>query len=54
MKLSPYLKNEVVQGKSNSVKTLQQALAGSLMLSDLIGKMSTPGQVAKAIVGSVW
>jgi hypothetical protein len=54
VKLSPYLKNEVVQGKSDSVKTLQQALAGNLMLSDLIGKMSTPNQVAKAIVGSVW
>jgi hypothetical protein len=50
----PYLKNEVVQGKSDSVKTLQQALAGNLMLSDVIGKMSTPKQVAKAIVGSVW
>jgi hypothetical protein len=54
VKLSPYLKNEVVQGKSASVKALQQALAGSLMLFDLIGKMNTPEQVVQAMVGSIW
>ena len=54
LKLSPYLKNEVVQGTSDSVKTLRQALAGNLMLSDLSGRMRTPQQVANAMVGSVW
>jgi len=54
VKLSPYLKNELVQGESDSVKALQQALAGNLMLSYLSGKMRTPQQVANAMVGSVW
>lgn len=54
VKLSPYLQNEVANGTSDSAKALRQALAGNLMLSDLIGRMSTPKQVAEAIVGSVW
>src|SRR5215468_5713307 len=54
VKLSPYLQNEVAKSRSDSAETLRQALAGNLMLSDLIGRMSTPKQVAKAIVGSVW
>jgi hypothetical protein len=52
--LSPYIKNEIAHSKSASVKTLQQALAGNLMLSDLVGKMTTPRQVAQAVIGSVW
>jgi len=54
VKLSPYLQNEVAKSRSNSAEALRQALAGNLMLFDLIGRMSTPKQVAKAIVGSVW
>jgi hypothetical protein len=54
VKLSPYLQNEVAKARSASAKALRQALAGSLMLSDLIGRMSTPKQVAEAIVDSVW
>ena|SRR5215831_239620 len=40
VKLSPYLQNEVANGTSASAKALRQALVGSLMLSDLIGRMS--------------
>jgi hypothetical protein len=54
LRLSPYLKNEVVRGNSPSGKALQQALTGNLMLSSLTGKMATRKQVAKAMVGSVW
>ena len=54
VKLSPYLKNEVLKGLSDSAKVLHSALAGNLMLFDLIGMMSTPEQVADAIVGSIW
>ncbi|WP_029586864.1 hypothetical protein [Bradyrhizobium sp. URHD0069] len=54
VKLSPHLRNEVVTGKSTSAKALRKALAGNLMLSDLIGEMSTPKEVARAMVGSVW
>jgi hypothetical protein len=54
VKLSPYLKNEVAKGTSVSAKALRQAMAGNLMLSELIGRMGTPKQVAEAIVGSVW
>jgi hypothetical protein len=52
--LSPYLKNEVATGKSDSAKALRRALAGNLMLYDLMGKMSTPQLVAQAMVGTVW
>jgi hypothetical protein len=54
VKLSPHLKNEVVKGKSTSAKALRKALAGNLMLSDLIGEASTPEEVARAMIGSVW
>jgi hypothetical protein len=52
--LSPYLKKEVVEGTSASARALREALAGNIMLYDLIGKMSTPEQVAQAMIGSVW
>jgi hypothetical protein len=54
MKSSPHLKKEVANGKSTSAKAIRKALAGNLMLFDLIGQMSTPKQVAEAMVGSVW
>jgi hypothetical protein len=52
--LSPYLKKEVLKGTSESARALHEALAGNLMLFDLIGKMNTPEQVTEAMIGSVW
>jgi hypothetical protein len=54
VKLSPPLKDQLVKGKSSSAKALRKALAGNLTLFDLIEKMSTPKQIAQAMVGSVW
>src|SRR5262249_32798011 len=49
VKISPRLGNEIVKAKSTSAKALRKALAGNLMLLDLIGKMRTPKQVAEAM-----
>jgi hypothetical protein len=54
VKISPRLRNEIVQAESNSAKALRKALAGNLMFLNLTGKMQTPKQVAQAMVGSIW
>jgi hypothetical protein len=52
--LYPPFKDEVLKGGSASAKTLREALAGNIMLYDLIGEISTSEQLARAIIGSVW
>ena len=54
IKTHPHRKSEIAKRSSTSAKAIHKALAGNLMLFDLIGQMRTPEQVAKAMVGSVW
>jgi hypothetical protein len=51
---SPYLRNEVIKGESDSARTIRKALVGNLMLFELIGQLGTPEQVTRALVGSIW
>jgi hypothetical protein len=51
---SAYLRNEVVTNKSDSAKAIRQALAGNIILFDLIEQLKTPEEWRQALVGSIW